>query len=88
MKRQDSQKKRTRTSRSKAKGSSSAGNAQVLQERIAARAYELYRERGVRQGDALSDWLEAERQILGQDDPRGGASWMPFHTKETHHGTR
>lgn len=32
--------------------------------RIAKRAYEIYLERGSRSGDALSDWLEAEREIL------------------------
>lgn len=52
---------------------SSGYDTRNLHERIAARAHELYRERGVRQGDALSDWLEAEQQVLGQDNP-GGAS--------------
>lgn len=32
--------------------------------RIANRAYEIYLERGSRSGDALRDWLEAEREIL------------------------
>ncbi len=36
-----------------------------LQARIADRAYELYKDRGYRQGRALEDWLEAEREILG-----------------------
>ncbi|HSA87560.1 MAG TPA: DUF2934 domain-containing protein [Nitrospira sp.] len=36
-----------------------------LQVRIASRAYELHAERGYRQGNALDDWLEAEREILG-----------------------
>lgn len=36
-----------------------------LQARIAQRAYELHAERGYRQGRALDDWLEAEREILG-----------------------
>ena len=35
------------------------------QARITDRAYELYAERGYRQGYALDDWLEAEREILG-----------------------
>ena len=34
------------------------------QERIACRAYELYLERG-EQCDALQNWLDAEREILG-----------------------
>lgn len=33
---------------------------------IAKRAYELYRERGCRDGFPLDDWLAAEREILGQ----------------------
>ena len=36
-----------------------------LQVRITTRAYELHAERGYRQGYALDDWLEAEREILG-----------------------
>lgn len=36
-----------------------------IQTRISVRAYELYAERGYRQGYALADWLEAEREILG-----------------------
>lgn len=36
-----------------------------LQARIATRAYEIHLERGYCSGYALSDWLEAEREILG-----------------------
>lgn len=35
-----------------------------LWERIAKRAYELYLERGCREGCALEDWVDAEREIL------------------------
>ena len=35
-----------------------------LQERTAKRAYELYLERGCREGCALEDWVDAEREIL------------------------
>jgi hypothetical protein len=38
-----------------------------LQVRIANRAYELHAARGYRQGYALDDWLEAEREILGYE---------------------
>ena len=34
-----------------------------LQERITARAYELYAQRGWREGCALEDWLDAEREL-------------------------
>ena len=33
---------------------------------IAKRAYGLYSERGYRDGSALDDWLDAEREILSQ----------------------
>ena len=36
-----------------------------LHVRITQRAYELHAERGYREGHALDDWLEAEREILG-----------------------
>ncbi len=35
-----------------------------VQQRIAVRAYELYRERRCSDGRDLDDWLEAERDIL------------------------
>jgi hypothetical protein len=35
------------------------------QARIADCAYGLYAERGYRQGYALDDWLDAQREILG-----------------------
>jgi hypothetical protein len=37
-----------------------------LQALTAKRAYELYSERGCRDGSALDDWLDAEREILSQ----------------------
>jgi len=40
-----------------------------LQELIAKRAYEIYCERGYRQGCSLDDWLAAEREILSQIPP-------------------
>jgi len=38
-----------------------------VQERIAMRAYELYRERGAIDGHDLDDWLEAEQTIIGSE---------------------
>lgn len=38
-----------------------------LQVRIAKRAFEIHAGRGYRQGYALEDWVEAEREILGQE---------------------
>ncbi len=40
-----------------------------LQEQIAKRAYELYLERGCREGCDVEDWVDAEREILTV--PRG-----------------
>ncbi|MGA2149985.1 MAG: DUF2934 domain-containing protein [Bryobacteraceae bacterium] len=37
-----------------------------LTPRIATRAYELYEQRGRRDGQAGQDWLEAEREIRKQ----------------------
>jgi hypothetical protein len=43
----------------------SPGTVQDIQVRIAARAHELYEQRGCLDGYHLRDWLEAEREILG-----------------------
>ena len=40
--------------------------AEILQERIEKRAYELYEARGATPGHALEDWTEAEAEILGE----------------------
>lgn len=40
-----------------------------LQERIANQAYELYLERGCREGGDVEDWVDAERETLTL--PRG-----------------
>jgi hypothetical protein len=36
-----------------------------VQARITDRAYALYAQRGYREGYAVDDWLEAEREVLG-----------------------
>jgi len=38
-------------------------SGQLLQERIAKRAYELYEQRGREPGHELDDWLTAEREV-------------------------
>lgn len=43
----------------------SPGPVQDIQVRIAARAHQLYEQRGCLDGYHLRDWLEAEREILG-----------------------
>lgn len=42
---------------------------QDLGARIAQRAYELHERRGKIHGHDLGDWLEAERQILSEEQP-------------------
>jgi hypothetical protein len=54
--------KRAGTPSAQAKG---PGPVQDIQVRIAARAHELYEQRGCLDGYHLHDWLEAEREILG-----------------------
>ena len=38
-----------------------------LHAHIATRAYELYRQRGCREGCAVEDWLDAEREIVNRE---------------------
>ncbi len=38
-------------------------SAPTLRDLIARRAYELFERRGRREGHALEDWLEAEREV-------------------------
>ena len=40
-----------------------------LHARISSRAYELYVQRGCREGHAQQDWLDAEREILDREFP-------------------
>ncbi len=44
----------------------SHGPVQDIQVRIAARAHELYVQRGCLDGYHLHDWLEAEQEIVGR----------------------
>jgi hypothetical protein len=43
-----------------------AAAAEPLELLIRRRAYELYLERGDRPGDALEDWLQAEREACAR----------------------
>jgi len=44
-----------------------AAKNQPTQEEIALRAYHIYRERGGMPGNELEDWIEAERQLVGEN---------------------
>ena len=46
-------------------GKSTMGD-EVLRQRIAEKAYELYEKRGQSHGQDLDDWLEAERLVLSE----------------------
>jgi len=39
----------------------------AVRERVAARAYEIYVERGAADGFAFEDWLRAEAEVLGHE---------------------
>lgn len=38
----------------------------LLEKEVQVRAYELYEQRGKKNGFALQDWLEAEAEVLGR----------------------
>ncbi len=45
-----------------------------LHAHIAIRAYELYVQRGCREGCAMDDWLDAEREIVSREFPVASGS--------------
>ena len=59
---------RHRPARRTESGSPTPSVSPILHDQIAARAYEHY-ERRIRQGP-LDDWLQAEQEILGQENTR------------------
>jgi hypothetical protein len=46
-------------------------NMAPLEERIRARAFELYVERGNESGSELDDWLQAEEEIAAAEEEFG-----------------
>ena len=52
-----------------------AASNQPTQEEIALRAYQIYLKRGATPGNELDDWMQAERQLIGE-------IWKP-HRKAT-----
>jgi hypothetical protein len=40
-----------------------------LHAKISCRAYDLYLQRGCREGHALEDWLDAEREVFDRECP-------------------
>jgi hypothetical protein len=39
---------------------------EIIERKIAVRAYDIFQSRGNAEGNALDDWLRAEEEILGQ----------------------
>ena len=51
------------------------GNYKPTQEEIALRAYQIYLQRGGAPGNELQDWIQAERQLLEENEkPRRRAT--------------
>ena len=76
VKRQDDKKSRVIISAQDGSSSGSSKSAprkkpafEDLHARITHRAYELYVQRGCRDGHAQEDWLDAEREILDREIP-------------------
>jgi hypothetical protein len=57
---------RLRTAASPARPISSAGNPEAMQQEIRKRARQIYQKRNGGPGDALTDWLQAEREVKAQ----------------------
>jgi hypothetical protein len=55
----------TAESKSRKARSTKPTRSSDIEERIRRRAYELYEQRGRRDGFALDDWLQAEAEVLG-----------------------
>ena len=45
---------------------------QPTAEEIAVRAYQIYLERGAAPGNELEDWIQAERELLGENGKLAG----------------
>lgn len=48
-----------------------ADNTSTQTEQIRERAYEIYLARGGQEGDEVSDWLAAERELTESNQPQG-----------------
>ena len=59
---------KTRESSSPTMEKPRATKNQPTQEEIALRAYHIYLERGGIPGNELEDWIEAERQLVGENE--------------------
>jgi len=56
-----------------------AAKSKLSQDQIAARAYEIYLERGATPGDPMQDWLRAERELsAAPKKPRSKSKVITF----------
>ena len=61
----------TATARRQTKTAPGAGPvAELTHDDIALRAWSIYLQRGASHGQAMSDWLEAKRQLLAERGPK------------------
>jgi hypothetical protein len=51
----------------------SGGSASTAEQEVRVRAYELYQQRGGEEGHETEDWLQAEREIAGEQGTRKAA---------------
>ena len=52
----------------------------MLEHAIRLRAYELYVQRGMAEGDAVQDWLEAEAELLDSHSTTAALGSVPAYT--------
>jgi hypothetical protein len=57
----------------------------IPQEKIAAKAYEIFMSRGGKPGNDLDDWLEAEKEIVRAES---SLSTLAFQTKKNRNAQR
>jgi Protein of unknown function (DUF2934) len=62
-----------RSSRTSKKERNLQPNHAKVDEEIRRRAYELYEQRGRRDGREMDDWLQAEAEVTGRKAKRGAA---------------
>ena len=46
-------------------------NTNLTEEQIRQRAYEIYQARGGQEGNEVSDWIAAERELKESNQPQG-----------------
>ena len=60
------------------KAKKAAAKTKPTQDQIAARAYEIYLERGATPGDPMQDWLRAESELSAPKKSRSKSKVITF----------